>query len=162
VIAKGQENPMLALTLALALLYLDDGLITILALTLALTVDTGTVQGYQQTDNACSQLVFQLGHTLSNPAVMSALCCCWAAPFMKLANPNSSWECLRKHRPRTSTRTPAPITHRYQSRPHASSPALPWRGVGWGRGVAVSTHRAEGGALPPSPKAHLKHCESLV
>lgn len=116
-IAKGQENPMLAL--ALALLYLDDGLIMILALTLALTVTTSAVLGKQQTDDTCSQLVFQLSHTLSDPVAMSALCHCWAASFMKLANPDSSWECPKKHRPRTSTQTPALPTHGYQSHPHA-------------------------------------------
>lgn len=66
-IAKGQENPMLAM----ALLYLDDGLIMILALTLALTVNASAVLGNQQTDDTCSQLVFQLSHTLSDPVVMS-------------------------------------------------------------------------------------------
>lgn len=187
-IAKGQENPMLPL--ALALLYLDDGLIMILALTLALTVNTSAVLGKQQTDDTCSQLVFQLSHTLSDPVAMSALHHCWAASFMKLANPDSSWECPKKHRPRTSTQTPALPTHGYQSHPHTrfrvwkvnghhsldweklrwdcwcvsctselmkcesqgwvspSSPALPWGGF--------STHRAEGKALPPSPKSTLE------
>lgn len=52
------------------------GLIVVLALTLAVTVDTRAVLDNQQ--------ILKLGHTLRDPTVMSALCHCLETRFMKL------------------------------------------------------------------------------